>query len=180
MQREHAGSILMLPGASRRDYPRTTLRSRLCLLREKRSFVGAGSPAGRDGRIEQAQIDTELAAMLVPVAEHDVAHELSSGLGQDISSARNHPPHFPHAGVAELWQQIANRGDTLFIFCEDFLAASRLRKAGEIGCLHRVILNEANYSARNEGEMISKLSGGHGFFVRLPGQLVFRKALQKS
>src|SRR5205814_9630695 len=37
-------------------------------LHEGRGFVGARSPAGRHGNVEDAQVHAELAAMLIPVA----------------------------------------------------------------------------------------------------------------
>jgi hypothetical protein len=36
-------------------------------------FVGAGAVDGGDGDLEKAQVDGELAAMVIPVVEHDVA-----------------------------------------------------------------------------------------------------------
>ena len=46
----------------------------------------------------------------------------------------------------------------------------------EIGGLGRIVLHELNHAARNQGEVESQLAGGHGFLVRLPGQLVFGQA----
>src|SRR5215472_1280012 len=118
--------------------------------------------------------------MLIPVAEHNVAHEFSPRLDQDVTSTSDKAPGLAHAGIIKLWKQVSNSSDTLFVFCEDFLQACWLREIGEIRRLHGIALNDANYAAGNESEMIGKLSCRHGFFVRLPGQLVFRKALQKS
>ena len=56
----------------------------LFLLQEARRFVGAGAPAGGDGNAENAQVNAELAAMLIPVAEHDVAEKESARLDEDL------------------------------------------------------------------------------------------------
>src|SRR5712675_2773462 len=53
---------------------------RLRLLHEDWGLVGAGSPACRHGDVQHAQIDAKLAAVLIPVAEHDVAQELAARL----------------------------------------------------------------------------------------------------
>ena len=77
---------------------------RLNRLHERWRFVGAGPPACRHSDIEHAQVHAELAAMLVPVAEHDVSQELRSRLSQDLPSTGNDAPGFPHCRVIELWQ----------------------------------------------------------------------------
>src|SRR2546429_1806894 len=63
----------------------------------------------RDGDVEQTQIDAELAAMLIPVAKHDVAQELAARLCQDFMPLADHAPGFSHAGIIEPRQQVANR-----------------------------------------------------------------------
>jgi hypothetical protein len=93
---------------------RTAQLGRFSLLRESWRFVGAGPPARGHGNVEYAQIHAELAAVLVPVAEHDVAQELRSRLGQDFPSVVNHAPRLPHCHLVELWQQVSHRRDTFF------------------------------------------------------------------
>ena len=155
------------------------LGRRLPFWRESGLFVGAGSPGGGYGDIEEAQVDTELAAVLIPVIEHDVAEELRARDGQEFGIAAQHAPGFLHAGIVELRQQGSDRRDTLVVRGEDFAKAGRLRNAGEIGGLLRVLLNEADNASWHAGEMQSELAGGHRFCVRLPGEFVFRQAFEE-
>src|SRR6266849_3595879 len=85
---------------------------RLRFLRENGWLVGAGAPACRHCDVEQTQVNAELAAMLIPVTEHDIAQELGTRLHEDFAPTGNQAPCFVHVGVIEFWQQLANRGDT--------------------------------------------------------------------
>lgn len=61
--------------------------TRVGLFAERRSFVGAEAPRGGHRDVQQAQIDAELAAVLIPMVEHDVAQEWNA----------RHSPNFPVA-----------------------------------------------------------------------------------
>src|SRR6266853_6722406 len=102
---------------------------RLRLLHEDWGLVGAGSPACRHGDVQHAQIDAKLAAVLIPVAEHDVAQELAARLSEDLAAADGQSPAFAHAGIVSFRKRIADGGDTFIEGFQDFLAAGRL---GEI------------------------------------------------
>ena len=54
-------------------------------IRERRRLVGAGAPACGNRNVQQAQIHAELAAMLVPMVEHDIAHETDTGRGHELT-----------------------------------------------------------------------------------------------
>src|ERR1051325_5065782 len=117
--------------------------------------------------------------MLVPVVEHDVANELGAGHSKHFLVALDHAPGFSHLRVVKFRQQIPDGRYAFFKLVQNFLPASRLRKAGKVGCGGRAVLYELDYASGHKSEMESKLSSRHGFFVRLPGQAVFRQTLQK-
>src|SRR4030095_9708088 len=117
--------------------------------------------------------------MLIPVTEHHVAQEQPARLGQNFASASDQAPGFLHAGVVKLWEQASHGGDAFVEFVEDFLPACGLREVGEVGSLGRIVLDELENATGHKGQMVSELSSRHGFFVRLPSQLVFRQTLQK-
>src|SRR5215469_6682286 len=83
--------------------------SRHGLLHENGWLVRTWSPTCRHRDVQQTQIDAELAAMLIPVAEHDVAQELRPRLGQHFTSSRDHAPGFLHAGVITIRKRRAHR-----------------------------------------------------------------------
>ena len=116
--------------------------------------------------------------MLVPMAEHDVAQELPARLGQDFLSVDNQPPCLAHCRVVEPGQHVAHCRDALFKGIQYFLTAGWLGKA-KTRSLRWIVLHEADNSARYYSEMIRKLPGRHGFFMRLPGQLIVRQPLDK-
>src|SRR5438046_1445780 len=66
----------------------------LRLLGEKGRLIGAGAPACRDGNVQHPEIDAELAAMLVPVAEEDVAEEEAARLREQFFLAGEEAPGF--------------------------------------------------------------------------------------
>src|SRR5690348_15261449 len=168
------------PGAYR---PESGRFRGLRFLNEEGRLVGAGAPTGRDSDVEHAQIHAELAAMLVPVAEHDVADEVRTRLGDHFPSAGGDAPRFIHRCVVELGKEGSHGFDAFLKFVQDFLAAGWLRKAirvGEVGRLCGIVLHEANDSARNGREVIRELASRHRLVVRLPGELVFGKALDES
>ena len=64
----------------------------LGFLNEEGRLIGAGTPTGGDGNTEDAQVHAELAAMLVPVTEHDVTQELAARLSEDLAAADRQSP----------------------------------------------------------------------------------------
>jgi len=149
------------------------------LLGESGRFVGTRSPTGRNRNVENPEIHAKLAAVLIPVTEHDVPKEFSARLSEDLVAAGNQTPSFLHARVVYLGEDVPNCCDAFLEFVEDFLAACGLGKTGEIRSLGRIVLHELNHSARHVSQVIGKLASGHGFFVRLPGEFVFGEAFQK-
>src|SRR5256885_5735495 len=131
---------------------------RLSHLRERRRFIGAGAPARRNGHIENSQINAELAAVLIPVIEHDVADKLRAGHGQYFLVALNHAPDLMELSVVHLRQQISDGGHAFFKFGQNFLFGCRLGKAGKIRSRRRTVLYELNYAAGHKSEVISELS----------------------
>ena len=83
------------------------------------------------------------------------------------------------AASSKLRQNVAHGGDALVKCFQDFVVACRLGKIESFGRLGGIVADKANDSARYRGEMEGKLSGGHGFFVGLPGEFVFGQALEK-
>src|SRR5438477_8178252 len=152
--------------------------SRSSFLCEGRRLVGTGSPACGHGDVEHTQVHAELAAMLVPVAEHDVAQEFSARLGQDFLLTGKESPGFPHCRIVECRQRAPHRGNAFLEGLKNFVTACRLRKL-EIGSLSWIFLHGADHPSGNNCEMIGKLASGHGLLVRLPRQLVFGQPLQK-
>jgi hypothetical protein len=150
----------------------------LGLLHEGRRFVRARPPTCRHGNIEQPQVHAKLTPMLVPMAEHDVTQELPARLGQDFLSIDNQTPCLAHCGVVEGWQHTSHCRNALFEGIQYFLAAGRLWKA-KTRTLRWIALHKADNSAGHEGEMIRELPGRHGFFMRLPIQLIVRQPLKK-
>src|SRR5688500_10836854 len=55
-------------------------------------FVGAGAVDRRDRHAQQPQVDGELAAMVVPVVEHDVAQHRHAREGEQLAVALHHRP----------------------------------------------------------------------------------------
>ena len=98
----------------------------LGFLNEEGRLVGAGTPTGGDGNTEEAQVHAELAAMLIPVTEHDVTQELAARLSEDLAAADGQSPGFVHAGVVRVRKALTNGGDALRKGLEDFVAASGL------------------------------------------------------
>src|SRR5262249_841376 len=143
-------------------------------------LVGAGPPAGRNGDVKQPQVNGELAAMLIPVAQHDVAEELAARLDEDFASASYQTPGFSHCRIVKFWEQTANCGDALLEFVQYLLTIRGLGKIRKVGRRHRIVLYDSNSSSGDEREVVRKLSCRHGFFVWLPSQLVFRQAFQES
>src|SRR5258708_20583373 len=109
----------------------------LRLLCEKRRLVCTGAPACGDGDIEQPEIDAELAAMLVPVAEEDVAEEEAARLREQFFLAGEEAPGFRHRGVAEFRQEVAHRGDAVAEGVQDFLGGGCVWGGRTIGGSHR-------------------------------------------
>src|SRR5258708_36779730 len=84
----HRAHMLLLKGK---------LGHRRGLLHEGGRFVRTWSPTRGHRDIEQTQVDTELAAMLVPMAEHDVANKSFARLSHHFVTASYHLPCFFHA-----------------------------------------------------------------------------------
>jgi hypothetical protein len=77
-------------------------------------FTKSERRACRHRQVEHAQIDAELAAMLVPVVQHDIAKELRTRLGKHLAPVRNHAPRSLHGGIVALRKSRANGSDTFF------------------------------------------------------------------
>src|SRR5260370_37832189 len=113
----------------------------LRLLHEYGWFVGAGTPTCGHRDVQQPEVNAELAAMLVPVAQHDVTEKRGPRLRQDFPFAGNQAPGFRHGVVVEFRQEGAYRSDTLVESLQDLRAAGGLAEIGKIRRLRRVVLN---------------------------------------
>src|ERR1700751_4941376 len=100
----------------------------LGFLNEKGRLVGAGTPTGGNGNTEEAQVHAELAAMLIPVTEHDVTQELGGRLSEDLAAADSQSPDLVHAGVVGLREALTHGGYAVSEDLENFIAASGLRE----------------------------------------------------
>src|SRR5882762_3062554 len=83
---KHSGHMRVLLGEAGRSSAaplRREISGGLGFLREQRRLVGAGAPTGWDGNTENTQVDAELAAVLVPVTEHDIAQKLRARQSQN-------------------------------------------------------------------------------------------------
>src|SRR5947207_2004726 len=87
-------------------------------------------------------------------------------------------PDLIHVSIAGFRQLVADSGDGFVEHLKELLAGGWLRKI-EGGLGRGIGIHETDDSAGNEREMIGELAGGHGFLVRLPGELVFREALEE-
>ena len=149
------------------------------LLLKRRRLIGARSPACGHSHVEQAQIDAELAAVLVPVTEHHIAQEPAARHGKNFLIAGDQAPGLLHRVIIKGGKHLAYRCDAVVQQIEHLLNAGRLRKL-KIGRLYGAGLHEANDIARYGGEVVGELPCGERFCVRLPGQFVRRKPLQES
>src|SRR5215467_6702386 len=71
-------------------------------LQETWRFIGAGAPAGGDGNIQDTKVDAELAAVLIPVAEHDIAKKEPARLSQNFFAADTEAPDLVHVRVGHI------------------------------------------------------------------------------
>ena len=97
---------------------------RRCYRPQRPRIVGAGAPARRHRHIEKTQVHAELAAMLVPVVQHDIAHEFRPRQLEDHPIAGDEAPRFRHGGVIEPRQKLACRPHALVEFLEDLREVS--------------------------------------------------------
>ena len=130
--------------------------------REVGSFVCAGTPARRHGDIEQTQVDAQLAAMLVHVAEHDVAEKVGAGLLHHDAITELENPGFFHCSVAEAGQKAAHGCSVLVKGRQNFVERCRLRKIEFARSLCGIVLDEMQDSRRHAGDVKRQLPSGQG------------------
>src|SRR5262249_54865261 len=146
---------------------------------EARWFCSARAPADWYRDIQDAKVNAKLAAVLIPVAEHDVAEKESTGLSKDFLAAEVQAPGFIHMCVGRLGKLGADGSDGFVENLEQLLTICGLRKV-EIGLGLGVGVDETDHASGYESQVIGELAGGHGFFMRLPSVLVFREAFDES
>src|SRR5687767_8369282 len=79
-----------------------TTRSPLLLRCHRERILGGGRAVDRRHRlVQQPQIDEQLAAMVVPVVQHDGAHERRSRHGENVPAPALETPGFAHALIVE-------------------------------------------------------------------------------
>ena len=149
-------------------------------LHEEGRFVGARSPTGGDGDIEHAEVDAELAAVLVPVVQHNIAQELHSWLYGEFPFACHQAPGFVHGCVVVAGEEFAYRNDAFVEGFQDFGTALRLGELEFGGYLGGIVCDEARHPTGDESEMKGELASCHRFGVRLPGEFVFGQTLEEA
>src|SRR6185437_3843958 len=76
-------------------------------------LVSARSPACWDRHVEHAQVDAELATVLIPVIQHDLSQELAPGNCDELLIATHQTPGLAHAVIVELQQHTSDGDDAL-------------------------------------------------------------------
>ena len=144
-------------------------------------FVGAGAVDGRHGDVKQAQVDRELAAVVVKVIEHDVADEFHARDREDLLTFCREPPD---RGSLRLGQALDELFGGLFARLEgieDFLLIFWLlrRERGWIDFVD-IVLRDPRDTPGNTSDMAGEFADGHGFCVRRPGEFVGRDAFENA
>ena len=144
-------------------------------------FVGAGAVDGRDGDVEQAQVDRKLAAVVVQVVEHDVADELDARDRENLLTFCREAPDCGGLRFAKALDVLFGGFFARFEGVEDFLLIFWLLR-GEGGRIDfvDVILRDARDTAGNSGDMAGEFADAHGFCVRRPGEFVGWDALENA
>lgn len=153
---------------------------RLVGLREG-VFVGAGAVDRGDGDLEQAEVDGELAAVMVEVVEHDVADEFDTRHRDDFFASCREAPGRGGCGFGQAFDEFL-RGFGAGLECvEDFLLVSGLRgsKRGGIDFVY-IVLRDARDAARDAGDVIRQFADGHGFGVRRPVEFIGGDAIENA
>ena len=103
-------------------------------------FVGAGAVDGGDGDLEEAQVDGELAAVVIPVVEHDVADQLDAGNREDFLAICLQAPGRGGCGFGQAFDELLGGLYAAFEGVENlFLIFGLLRgEGGRIDFVHVV------------------------------------------
>lgn len=149
-------------------------------LRE-RVFVGAGAVDGWDGNVEKAQVDGELAAVVIEVVEHDVAYQLNPRDGENFLAVRAEAPDSGRVLLGQIFEIMLGGLHAGLEGIEDFLFIFWLRGNKAVGpdLVHLFLRNDAN-TAGDAGDVVREFAERHGFGVRRPVEFVGGNAVEDA
>jgi hypothetical protein len=144
-------------------------------------FVGAGAVDRGDGDLEQAEVDGELAAVVIPVVEHDVADELDSWDRQDFVAVCFQAPGRGGSGFGQALDELLGGFYAVFEGIEDFFFIFGLLRgeSGGIDFVH-VVLGDARDAGGDAGDVMGKFADRHRFRVRRPSEFVSWDAVENA
>ena len=144
-------------------------------------FVGAGAVDGGDGDLEEAQVDGELAAVVIPVVEHDVADQLDARDREDFLAICFQAPGCGGCGFGQAFDELLGGLYAALEGVENlFLIFGLLRgEGGRIDFVH-VVLGDPGDAGWDGGNVIRELAEGHGFRVRRPVEFVGWDAIENA
>ena len=147
-------------------------RSSLLLPVEVGHFIAAWSIARGDGNVEQAEINAELAAMVIPMVEHNAPQKRRARHGQQRVPAIDDPERVAHTSVVDRGQCFSNVGGASIQRFQNVAKRSGLRSpAAEVRQRRLVGFREAQNAFGCFGDVQGELADGHRLFVRLPSKL---------